>query len=86
MARACTIRELIVDLSRCNPEAFVLCEMWFPDDVINVDETACPAETRATLTHVAHHFDAELGINRDTLACALSCVRDAEQNVPGMNG
>ncbi|HGM9906411.1 TPA: hypothetical protein ACKREJ_000426 [Proteus mirabilis] len=62
-----------------------MCEMWFPDDVTNVDETACPAETRATLTHVAHHFDAKLGINRDTLACALSCVRDAEQNVPGMN-
>lgn len=77
MARACTIRELIADLSRCNPEAFVLCEMWFPDDVTYVDETACPAETRATLTHVAHHFDAELGINWDTLACALSCVRDA---------
>ncbi|WP_261578445.1 hypothetical protein [Escherichia coli] len=79
MARACTIRELIADLSRCNPEAFVLCEMWFPDDVTYVDETACPAETRATLTHVAHHFDAELGINWDTLACALSCVRDSEQ-------
>ncbi len=56
MARACTIRELIADLSRCNPEAFVLCEMWFPDDVTYVDETACPAETRATLTHVAHHL------------------------------
>ena len=81
MARACTIRELIADLSRCNPEAFVLCEMWFPDDVINVDETACPAETRATLTHVAHHFDAGAG---DQLGHAGVCVIVSDaQNLPG---
>lgn len=80
MARACTIRELIADLSRYNPDEFVLSEVWFTDDVTNVDETANAAETRATLHCVAHHFDAELGINWDTLYCALTCVRERAVN------
>lgn len=80
MARSCTIRELIADLSRYNPEERVLSEVWFTDDVTNVDETATPAETRATLECVAQHFDASLGINWDTLECALACIRKRSAN------
>ncbi len=76
MPRACTVRELIADLSRYNPDEVVLSELWFTDDVTNVDDTATPAETRATLECVAQHFDAGLGINWDTLECALACIRE----------
>lgn len=80
MARVCTIRELIADLSRYNPDEFVLSELWFTDDVTNVDETVTLAETRASLECVAQHFDASLGINWDTLECALACVREQAVN------
>lgn len=80
MARVCTVRELISVLLRCDPDEFVLSELWFSDDVTNVDETATPAETRASLECVAQHFDANLGINWDTLECALACVRERAAN------
>ncbi|BBV00395.1 hypothetical protein AB6H26_08195 [Providencia hangzhouensis] len=78
MAKACTIRALIAELARYDPNDFVLSELWFADDIINIDETATETETRAALTSAASYFNAELGINWDTLACALSCVREKQ--------
>ena len=75
MPLACKIREVIELLPQHQHDDFVLCSVWYEEDVRNVDASATDEEARAALRHAASHHDAEQGINRDTLEAALDAIR-----------
>ena len=75
MPHACKISEVIELLQQHQHDDFVLCSLWYEDDVRNVDASATDEEAQAALLHAARHHDAEQGINQDTLAAALDTIR-----------
>ncbi|EKS6641974.1 hypothetical protein QCD58_000720 [Enterobacter hormaechei] len=75
MPHACKISEVIELLQQHQHDDFVLCSLWYEDDVRNVDVSATDEEAQAALRHAARHHDAEQGINQDTLAAALDTIR-----------
>ncbi|EFM1466170.1 hypothetical protein LQE48_004038 [Escherichia coli] len=75
MTHACKVSEVIELLQQHQHDDFVLCSVWYEDDVRNVDASATDEEARAALRHAARHHDAEQGINQDTLAAALEAIR-----------
>ena len=75
MPHACKVSEVIELLQQHQHDDFVLCSVWYEDDVRNVDASATDEEARAALRHAARHHDAEQGINQDTLAAALEAIR-----------
>lgn len=75
MPHACKISEVIELLQQHQNDDFVLCSVWYEDDVRNVDASVTDEEARATLRHAASHHDAEQGINWDALEAALDAIR-----------
>lgn len=75
MPRACKISEVIELLQQHQSDEFVLCSLWYEDDVRNVDASATDEEARLTLIHAADNHDAEQGINWGTLEAALDAIR-----------
>ncbi|MEA5206329.1 hypothetical protein [Enterobacter mori] len=75
MPHACKISEFIELLQQHQHDDFVLCSLWYEDDVRNVDASATDEEAQATLRHAARHHDAEQGINQDTLEAVLDAIR-----------
>lgn len=75
MPHACKISEVIELLQQHQHNDFVLCSIWYEDDVRNVDASATDEEAQAALLHAARHHDAEQGINWDTLEAALDAIR-----------
>jgi hypothetical protein len=75
MPYACKISEVIERLQQHQHDDFVLCSLWYKDDVRNVDNSATDEEAKATLRHAANNHDAEQGINWDTLEAALEAIR-----------
>ncbi len=55
---------------------FVLCSLWYEDDVDSVDDSVTTEEARAALRQAASYHDAEQGINRFTLDTALDAIRE----------
>ena len=81
MPYACKVSEVITLLQKHKQDDFVLCSLWYEDDIRNVDESVTVEEARRALHHAASHHDAEQGINWDTLEAALDTVR--QQVIPG---
>ncbi|EAA7899947.1 TPA: hypothetical protein ACU6JA_001249 [Salmonella enterica] len=75
MPHACKISEVIELLQQHQHDDFVLCSVWYEDDVRNVDDSVTTEEARAAIHHAASHHDAEQGINWDTLEAALDAIR-----------
>ncbi|MEG0102031.1 MAG: hypothetical protein RR750_22095 [Citrobacter sp.] len=75
MPYACKISEVIERLQQHQNDDFVLCSLWYTDDVCSMDTTVTPQEAEATLRHAANNHDAEQGINWDTLEAALDTIR-----------
>ena len=75
MTRACKISEAIEYLQQHQRDDFVLCSLWYEDDIRRVDASVTPEEARAALRYSAKHHDAEQGINWDTLETALDMTR-----------
>jgi hypothetical protein len=76
MPYACKISEVIERLQQHQHDDFVLCSLWYEDDVRSVDASATDEEARAALRHVANNHDAEQDINWDTLEAALEAIRE----------
>ncbi|NLS55434.1 hypothetical protein [Hafnia alvei] len=75
MPHACKISEVIEWLQQHQHDDFVLCSLWYEDDVRSVDASATDEESREALRHAASHHDAEQGISWDTLEAALEAIR-----------
>jgi hypothetical protein len=75
MTRACKISEVIEHLQQHQNDDFVLCSLWYEDDVRSVDASVTTEEARAVLSYAAENHDAEQGINWDTLDTALQTIR-----------
>lgn len=75
MALACKISELLEHLQQHQNDDFVLCSLWYEDDIRTVDDSSTPEEARAALHHAAENHDAEQGINWGTLEASLDAVR-----------
>ncbi|HAV1239739.1 TPA: hypothetical protein JGU28_004520 [Salmonella enterica] len=75
MAFSCKISEIITYLQGHEHDDFVLCSLWYEDDIRSVDDSVTPEEARAALSHAAEHFDADHGITWDTLEDALDHIR-----------
>ncbi|WFC81885.1 hypothetical protein [Enterobacter quasiroggenkampii] len=75
MPHACKVSEVIELLQQHQHDDFVLCSVWYEDDVRNVDASATDEEARAALRHAARHHDADHGINWDSLKTALDVIR-----------
>ena len=75
MPHACKISEVIQLLQPHQHDDFVLCSVWYEDDVRNVDDSVTDEEARAALRYAANNHDAELGINWDSLEAALDAIR-----------
>ncbi|HEM8564324.1 TPA: hypothetical protein U2Q33_004195 [Citrobacter farmeri] len=75
MPYACKISEIIELLQQHQHDDFVLCSLWYEDDVHNVNDSVTPEEARAALRHAASLHDAEQGINWFTLEAALDAIR-----------
>ncbi|MEG0866498.1 MAG: hypothetical protein RSG77_05530 [Hafnia sp.] len=75
MTHACKISEVIERLLQHQHDDFVLCSLWYEDDVRNVDASATDEEVRKALQHEARNHDAEQGINWDTPEAALHAIR-----------
>lgn len=75
MPYAGKISEVIELLQQHQHDDFVLCSLWYEDDVRNVDTSATDEEAKATLRHAANNHDAEQGINGDSLEAALEGIR-----------
>ncbi|MEH3828023.1 hypothetical protein [Enterobacter roggenkampii] len=75
MPHACKISEVIELLQQHQHDDFVLCSVWYEDDVRNVDDSVTTEEARAALRHAARHHDADQGINWDSLKTVLDVIR-----------
>ena len=75
MPHACKISEVIKLLQRHQHDDFVLCSVWYEENVRNVDASVTTEEARAALCHAASHHDSEQGINWFTLEAALDAIR-----------
>ncbi|MGQ3660775.1 hypothetical protein [Citrobacter braakii] len=75
MPHTCKISEVIELLQQHKHDDFVLCSVWYEDDVRNVDDSVTTEEARAALRHAARHHDADQGINWDSLKTALDVIR-----------
>ena len=75
MPHACKISEVIERLQQHQHDDFVLCSLWYEDDVRSVDAAATDEEARAALRHAASYHDAEQDINWDTLEAAPDAIR-----------
>lgn len=75
MPHACKISEVIELLQQHQHDDFVLCSVWYEDDVRNVDASVTDEEARAALSHAARNHNAEQGINQDSLEDALYAIR-----------
>ncbi|MBL5926078.1 hypothetical protein [Enterobacter asburiae] len=75
MPHACKVSEVIELLLQHQHDDFVLCSLWYEDDVRNVDASATDEEARAALRYAANNHDAEQGINWFTLEAALDAIR-----------
>lgn len=74
MPHACKVSEVIELLQQHQHDDFVLCSVWYEDDVRNLDASATDEEARAALRHAARHHDADQGINWDSLKTALDVI------------
>lgn len=74
MPHACKISEVIELLQQHQNDDFVLCSLWYEDDVRNVDDSVTDEEARAALSHAARNHNAEQGINWDSLEAALDAI------------
>lgn len=75
MPHACKISEIIELLQQHQHDDFVLCSLWYEDDVHNVDDSVTTEAARAALRHAASHHDAEQSINWFTLEAAPDTIR-----------
>lgn len=75
MPHACKISEVIELLQQHQHDDFVLCSLWYEDDVHNVDDFVTTEAARAALRHAASHHDAEQSINWFTLEAAPDAIR-----------
>lgn len=53
MPHACKISEVIELLQQHQHDDFVLCSLWYEDDIRNVDDSVTTEEARAALCHAA---------------------------------
>jgi len=75
MPHACKISEVIELLQQYQNGDFVLCSLWYEDDVDNVDDSVTTEAARAALRHAASHHDAGQGINWFILEAAPEAIR-----------
>lgn len=75
MPHASKVSEVIKLLLQHQHDDFILCSLWYEDDVCNLDASATDAEAHAALRYAANNHDAEQGINWFTLEAALDAIR-----------
>lgn len=75
MTTACRISELIASLQQYPHDDFVLCLLWYEDDVLAVKPSTTAGEARAVLRLAAKQHDATQGITWETLENVLDSIR-----------
>lgn len=76
MTTACRISELIANLQQHQQDDFVLCSLWYEDDVMAVDPSTTAEEARAVLRLAAKQHDATQGITWEALENVLDTIRN----------